>query len=117
VIERAVILGEGEAIAPAHFPQEITRGGRGAGALPEADLFTGQPEPLEEIEKRYIGRVLAFCGGNRSQAAQLLEIARSTLINKIKKYGLNGSNGSNGAGSEGMDDEEEGVASHDGAAL
>jgi DNA-binding NtrC family response regulator len=117
VIERAVILCEGDAIAPAHFPQEITRGVRGEGALPEVDLFTGQPEPLEEIEKRYIGRVLAFCGGNRSQAAQLLEIARSTLINKIKKYGLNGSNGSNGAAVDETDDEEEGVATHDGAGV
>jgi two-component system response regulator HydG len=117
VIERAVILCEGDAIAPAHFPQEITRGVRGEGGLPEVDLFTGQPEPLEEIEKRYIGRVLAFCGGNRSQAAQLLEIARSTLINKIKKYGLNGSNGSNGAAVDETDDEEEGVATHDGAGV
>jgi transcriptional regulator with PAS, ATPase and Fis domain len=89
VIERAVILCETGQISPAYLPQEITRAsGAPADAL-DAGLWTGEPEPLEVIEKRYIGRVLQFCDGNRSQAAQLLEIARSTLINKIKKYELN----------------------------
>jgi transcriptional regulator with PAS, ATPase and Fis domain len=92
VIERAVILCETDHIEPAWLPQEIARAaGVGADVL-EGALWTGEPEPLETIEKRYIGRVLQFCDGNRSQAAQLLEIARSTLINKIKKYELNGGN-------------------------
>jgi transcriptional regulator with PAS, ATPase and Fis domain len=90
VIERAVILCETDHISPAHLPHEITRVSSTLPGTPEAGLWSGEPEPLEEIEKRYIGRVLAFCDGNRSQAAQLLSIARSTLINKIKKYELNG---------------------------
>ncbi|HEY7462703.1 MAG TPA: sigma-54 dependent transcriptional regulator [Gemmatimonadota bacterium] len=90
VIERAVILCETDHIAPMYLPQEITRSSTSAPDASDVGLWTGEPEPLEEIEKRYIGRVLAFCDGNRSQAAQLLSIARSTLINKIKKYELNG---------------------------
>ncbi len=90
VIERAVILCEAGHITPAYLPQEITRAHGSESGAPALDLFRGRPEPLETIEKRYIGRVLEFCDGNRSQAAQLLEIARSTLINKIKKYELNG---------------------------
>jgi DNA-binding NtrC family response regulator len=105
VIERAVILSEGDHIAPASLPQEITRIASTLPVSSDATLWSGEPEPLEEIEKRYIGRVLAFCDGNRSQAAQLLSIARSTLINKIKKYELNG-------GSDELENEPEEGASN-----
>ncbi|MBA3555231.1 MAG: sigma-54-dependent Fis family transcriptional regulator [Gemmatimonadales bacterium] len=107
VVERALILCESGDISPTYLPQEITRlpGGE-AGGL-ELAFLRGEPEPLEAMEKRYIGRVLEFCDGNRSQAAQMLEIARSTLINKIKKYELNGGqddaevgNGAEGAAGE-----------------
>ena len=90
VVERAVILCEGDHIEPAYLPQEITRSSPAVPAGLDAPTFVGEPEPLEAMEKRYIARVLEYCGGNRSHAAQLLEIARSTLINKIKKYELNG---------------------------
>jgi two-component system response regulator AtoC len=90
VIERAVILCQKGPITPAYLPHEITRSRSGDHDSLTTPLWTGEPEPLEEMEKRYISRVLDFCNGNRSQAAQLLAIARSTLINKIKKYELNG---------------------------
>ena len=91
VIERAVILSEKQTISPDYLPQEVTRGRWVEPAdAAEAPLFNGQPEPLEAMEKHYISRVLDYCDGNRSQAAQLLAIARSTLINKIKKYEING---------------------------
>jgi two-component system response regulator AtoC len=96
VIERAVILCEKDHIGPAHLPQEITHASSRDPSGMDLLSFHGDPEPLEAMEKRYIGRVLEFCDGNRSQAAQLLAIARSTLINKIKKYELNGENDENG---------------------
>ena len=34
---------------------------------------------LDELERRYISRVLAFCGGNMSKAAKILGISRKTL--------------------------------------
>jgi DNA-binding NtrC family response regulator len=99
VIERAVILCETDHISPQYLPHEIARAASVLSDTLDSALWTGQPEPLEAIEKRYIGRVLQYCEGNRSQAAHMLEIARSTLINKIKKYELNG----------GQDDLEEGL--------
>jgi DNA-binding NtrC family response regulator len=42
---------------------------------------------LEEIEKTHILRVLEECGGNQTRAAEVLDIDRVTLHNKLKKYG------------------------------
>jgi two-component system response regulator HydG len=53
---------------------------------------------LEEIERAHILRVLEECGGNQSRAADVLDIDRVTLHNKLKKYGW--SRGA-AAGSEG----------------
>ncbi len=48
----------------------------------------GPPEPLDSIERRHIAATLRFTRGNRRNAAQILGIARSTLLAKIRKYGL-----------------------------
>ncbi len=42
---------------------------------------------LDEIEKAHILRVLEECGGNQTRAAEVLDIDRVTLHNKLKKYG------------------------------
>jgi DNA-binding NtrC family response regulator len=46
------------------------------------------PESLEAAEARHIAAVLRHAGGNRRRAALLLGIARSTLLAKIRRYGL-----------------------------
>ena len=42
--------------------------------------------PLEEIEKEAIVQTLRKTLGNKSEAAKLLNITRTTLNNKIKIY-------------------------------
>ena len=42
---------------------------------------------LDDIEKAHILRVLEECGGNQTRAAEMLDIDRVTLHNKLKKYG------------------------------
>jgi DNA-binding NtrC family response regulator len=46
------------------------------------------PESLEAAERRHVQAVLRFTGGNKRQAALLLGIARSTLLAKVRRYGL-----------------------------
>jgi DNA-binding NtrC family response regulator len=66
--------------------------------LPELDLArlrealapatSVDPGPLEEAERRHIALMLRHTGGNKRQAAHLLGISRSTLLHKVRKYGL-----------------------------
>ncbi len=111
-IERAIVLGEGDRIRAQDLPPNIT-GDTGyitpptapfarpitpleqaapsaaAAAIP---VTTAPPviqaRPLRELERAGIVAALAATGGNKAQAAQLLEIDRSTLYKKIKDYGI-----------------------------
>jgi DNA-binding NtrC family response regulator len=46
------------------------------------------PDSLEAAERRHIALMLRHTGGNKRQAALLLGISRSTLLHKVRKYGL-----------------------------
>jgi len=48
----------------------------------------GLPVSLDAAERVHIARTLEHTGGNRRQAALILGISRSTLLHKIRKYGL-----------------------------
>ena len=47
-----------------------------------------KPESLEEVEKKHILETLRHTDWNKSQAAAILGIERSTLDRKIKGYAL-----------------------------
>ncbi len=47
-----------------------------------------RPESLEAVERRHIVATLLYTGGNKRRAAGLLGIARSTLIQKVRKYNI-----------------------------
>jgi two-component system response regulator HydG len=49
---------------------------------------------MDELERRYILRVLSLVGGNKSRAAQVLGFDRRTLYRKLERYG----DGAPGAG-------------------
>ena len=74
-IEAAVVLTHEGWIA-AESLGEPTRGGGGADPLLGASLA--------EVERRHIQRVLASVDGNRSRAADILGIGRSTLARRLK---------------------------------
>ena len=42
---------------------------------------------MEEFERRMIGRALQISGGSKREAARLLQINRTTLIEKLKRRG------------------------------
>ncbi len=47
-----------------------------------------EPDSLDAAERRHIALTLRYTGGNRRRAAELLGISRSTLLHKVRKYGL-----------------------------
>lgn len=78
VIERAMILAYGEEIRPEHLPREIRlHKGLDAGLL-----------SLEELEAAHIRRVIQALNGNLKKTAEVLGISRSTLYEKIERYGI-----------------------------
>lgn len=67
-------------------------------ASPELDIIalrraicpvdSGEPDSLEAAERRHLALALRHTAGNKRRAAHLLGISRSTLLNKVRKYGL-----------------------------
>ena len=82
-IWRAAILAEGRPIESAHL-------GLAAPEKPSAPSLVSRipinGRTLEEVEREVIREALASSGGNRTHAARILGIARSTLLEKLKRY-------------------------------
>jgi len=87
-LERAVALGGGRTqIVGSDLPPEIQSAGETALAgefvLPEEGIdFQAF---LEKIERDLIGQALEQSGGNKGQAARLLNLKRTTLVEKLKR--------------------------------
>ncbi|MFO0775332.1 MAG: sigma-54 dependent transcriptional regulator [Nitrospiraceae bacterium] len=84
VIERAVTLSRTPVIAVEDLPATV-REARGEREV--IDLGVDRDWPLQEVERRYILRILDKTGGNKVQAAQLLGIDRKTLYRKLAEIG------------------------------
>ena len=87
-IERAVVLADGPVVREEDLPDAVRA--PCPRALPEAapggDLSVKRA--TRELEERLIRAALARTGGNRTRAAQLLDLSYRALLYKIKEYGL-----------------------------
>lgn len=92
VIERAVLITDGDVISAEHLTSASTPE-RFQSTLPPPDpgamsLEDAKQEALERVERRQIRIAMAASGGNKTEAANLLGISRTTLWEKLKTYGL-----------------------------
>jgi DNA-binding NtrC family response regulator len=83
VIERAVLMSQGDSIQPQDLG--LQRSTTTGGAAQKLDEMT-----LEEVEKALVEKALARHGGNISQAAESLGLSRTALYRRIEKHGLKG---------------------------
>ncbi len=77
VVERALLLAREGVITASDLPREIVSGGK-ASTTGMSALADDWPT-LAVVERRYIDRVLARTGGNKTRAAEVLGIDRRTL--------------------------------------
>jgi len=86
VIERALVLSGGE-IREDHLPPHV-RSGRQLFDVPDDDADLSVKRRLPALEKTLIERALERCNGNRTRAAELLDLSVRALSYKIHDYGL-----------------------------
>ncbi|MAD79850.1 MAG: sigma 54-interacting transcriptional regulator [Pirellulaceae bacterium] len=87
VIERAVLLTHHEVIAA----EDLTLSNLATASESGEFQFSStsyDPSTLADVEKRHIAATLSSTGWNKSRAAEILGIERSTLDRKIKRYEL-----------------------------
>ena len=91
VIERGMVLAEGKTITDTDLPDSVRH--------PETAAVEGPLETLPvdelsikkqtaELERRLIARALQATDGNRTKAADLLDLSYRALLYKIRDYGL-----------------------------
>jgi len=82
-VERAVAFARGARIIPEDLPERVRTSGGAATiiARSSANRLT-----LQELEREYIIETLRQTGGNKTRAAELLGLDRSTLYRKLDEY-------------------------------
>jgi DNA-binding NtrC family response regulator len=83
-IERAIALTHFDQITVEDLPEKI-RDYRANRLVLSADDAT-ELVSMDELERRYILRVMSLVGGNKSRAAEVLGFDRRTLYRKLERY-------------------------------
>jgi two-component system response regulator AtoC len=87
LIERAVVLAEGDVLMPEDIPERLHKAEDAVGNM----IASGElsiKKASRAIEESLIRQALTKTRGNRTAAARLLEISHRALLYKIKDYGL-----------------------------
>ena len=88
VIERAMILGEGEILLMEHLPIEILGQASKQGGMIEGIRIPPDGISLEKVEEALVRQALKMTNGNQTRAAKLLDISRDALRYRMQKFGI-----------------------------
>jgi DNA-binding NtrC family response regulator len=83
VVQRAVLVCEGEVMLPDHLPPRF-KPGKPVCSKVSFEIGT----PLEQVEREMVIRALEAAENNRKHAADLLGISRRALYNKLQKHNI-----------------------------
>jgi transcriptional regulator of acetoin/glycerol metabolism len=99
VIERALVVAEGDTITLTDLPEELTEQANLESSArneyedeEDAELVPagihGERAARHRKERERLIRALSSARGNKAEAARALGLARSTLVSRLKKHGL-----------------------------
>jgi two-component system response regulator AtoC len=83
-VERAMVMSDGDQIAAEALPDKLL--GKTSAPLPEDELSI--KKATRALEEGLIRRALQKTRGNRTRAAEILEISHRALLYKIKEFGI-----------------------------
>lgn len=82
ILERAInFIGDDTTILSSHLPPKIT-------GIESVDTISSLKEILEDVEKEALINSLIITKGNKTEAAKSLQISRTSLYEKLIKYGI-----------------------------
>ena len=85
LLQRVLIMNEGQSVGVDDLPTRLRRVEN-----PMMEATAGEPQTLEEIERRAILSSIREAEGNKTRAAEKLGISARTVWNKLKKYKAEG---------------------------
>lgn len=89
VIEHAVMICEGDEITLDHVKAGTRESAAPATPLSASlRLEDARLQTLDNVEREHIIRVLSIAAESKSRAAEMLGVSRSTLYDKMKRYGI-----------------------------
>jgi len=88
VVERALAFCDGDQLQPKHIPPLGDHDDVGQQILPAPEIAKPLNQAVADVESNMIASALRRANGNQAQAAHLLGIPRTTLRDKLSKYGF-----------------------------
>ncbi|WP_428568915.1 MAG: sigma-54 interaction domain-containing protein [Solidesulfovibrio sp. DCME] len=82
-LEYAFVVTDAGPLEPRHLPPGLSRREVAAACPPRTP-----PGTVDGDERRQLVEALRRAGGNRSEAARLLGVSRGTILNRMRKYGV-----------------------------
>jgi DNA-binding NtrC family response regulator len=79
-VQQAMILSDRDVIEPEDLPAAVTLGAA------DSPAGAGETPSLRELQRRHVRSVMESVGGNRAQAARILQISERTLYRLLRRY-------------------------------
>ncbi|MBW1734777.1 MAG: sigma 54-interacting transcriptional regulator [Deltaproteobacteria bacterium] len=87
IVERMVIMSDKEILEPEHLPPSIYSTGADNGSMIQVNGVMPLAWARETVEKKLLSNALALRGTTR-EAARVLGVDHSTVVRKLRKYGI-----------------------------
>jgi two-component system response regulator AtoC len=88
LIERAMILGDGDSLLMEHLPMEVLGQASKLGNTIEGIRIPPEGISLDKVEEALVRQALKITNGNQTRSAKLLDISRDALRYRMQKFGL-----------------------------